>query len=132
MDVEGITVESGGKTYDFTVDHTDAKNPVAAVNGEEVDIALFRSLFQLLNSAASDGEYLNVQPTPSTAPVMKITYHYTEGKADDVLALHAGGTRRVNVYVNGVCEFAMKDAYVERVNQAINAIQKGESFDINW
>ena len=132
MDVEGITVESGGKTYDFTVDHTDAKNPVAALNGETVDIALFRSLFQLFNSAASDGEYLNVQPVPSAAPMMKITYHYTEGKADDVLALYAGGTRRVNVYVNGVCEFAMKDAYVERVNQALSAIQKGESFDINW
>lgn len=132
MDVEGITVESGGKTYDFAVDHTDAKNPVATLNGEKVDIALFRSLFQLLNSAAADGDYLGVQPAPSGAPVMKITYHYTEGKADDVLALHSGGTRRVNVYVNGVCEFAMKDAYVERVSQALSAIESGESFDINW
>lgn len=132
MDVSGITVESGGKTYDFTVDQTDPKNPVAALNGAEVDISLFRKLFQLTNSAAADGAYLGPQPTPASDPVMKITYHYTEGKADDTIAMYVGATRRVNVYVNGVCEFAMKDAYVERMNQALAAIEKGESFDTNW
>lgn len=133
MDVAGITVETDGEVYDFTVDNSDAKNPVAALNGTEVDIALFRSLFQLLNSAAHDGEYLNVQPVPEEQePVMVITYHYTQDKTDDVIALYPGSTRRVNVYVNGVCEFAMKDSFVERVRQALPAIRAGESFDINW
>lgn len=132
MDVSGITVETGGVVYDFAIDQTDAKNPVATLNDYQVDIALFRSLFQLLNSAASDGDYLGVQDVPGTEPVMTVTYHYTDGKSDDVVAYHSGGTRRVNVYVNGVCEFAMKDTYVERVSQALTAIQSGESFDINW
>lgn len=73
-----------------------------------------------------------MQPEAETPAVMTITYHYTDGKADDVMALHAGGTRRMNVYVNGVCEFAMKETFVERVNQALSALQAGESFDINW
>jgi len=132
MDVSGITVATGDKQYDFTVDLTDAKNPVAALNGEEVDITLFRSLFQMLNSAASDGGYLGVQPAAAGEPVMRVTYHYTEGKADDVIELYPGDSRRVNVYVNGVCEFAMRDAFVERVSQALAAIQAGENFDINW
>ena len=132
MDVSGITVEVGDGVYDFTIDGSDAKNPVAALNGETVDISLFRRLFQLLNSAAADGDYLGVQPQPGDKPIMRVTYHYTEGKADDVVALYSGSTRRVNVYVNGVCEFGMKDSYVERVKQALSAIGAGESFDINW
>lgn len=63
---------------------------------------------------------------------MTITYHYTQGKADDVITLYSGSTRRVNVFVNGVCEFAMKDSFVERVRQALPAIRAGESFDLNW
>lgn len=132
MDVSGITVETGGETYDFAIDQTDAKNQLVTLNGQDVDITLFRSLFQLLGSAASDGDYLGVQPAPEGEPSMVITYHYTEGKSDDVLALYPGASRRVNVYVNDVCEFAMRDAFVERVNTALTAIQAGESFDINW
>lgn len=132
MDVSGITVESGGETYDFTIDQTDAKNQAVTLNGQSVDITLFRSFFQLLGSAASDGDYLGVQPAAEGEPSMVVTYHYTDGKRDDVLALYPGASRRVNVYVNDVCEFAMRDAFVERVNTALTAIQAGESFDINW
>ena len=132
MDVSGITVTDGSRTYDFAIDNTDAKNPVVTLNGAAVDVTLFRSFFQLLGSAANDGTYLGVQPAPAGQPLMSLTYHYTDGKADDVLALFGGSTRRVNVYVNGVCEFAMKDAFVERVRAALTAIAAGESFDINW
>lgn len=132
MDVEGITVENGSEVYDFAIDQTDPKNPTVAMNGQEVDITLFRSLFRLLGSAAADGNYLGVQSAPEGEPSMRITYRYTGGKDDDVLELYPGGTRRVNVYVNGVCEFAMRDAFVQRVNDALTAIGAGESFDINW
>ena len=132
MDVEGITVETGGEVYDFSIDHTDAKNPTAALNGQAVDITQFRNLFKLLGSAASDGGYLGVQPAPDGKPSMVITYHYTDGKSDDVMALYPGASRRVNVYVNSVCEFAMRDTFVERVNDALSAIQAGESFDTDW
>ena len=132
MDVSGITVETAGKTYDFAINQTDAKNPVVKLNGEEVDISLFRKLFQLLNSAASDGDYLGVLEDPDGTPIMQVTYHYTEGKNDDVIAMYPGESRRVNVYVNGVCEFAMRDVFIERTSQALEAIGKGEAFDINW
>lgn len=132
MDVTGITVEGSAGRYDFAIDNTDTRNPVVTLDGAEVDITLFRSFFQLLGSAANDGDYLGEQPAPAGSPVMTITYHYSDGKANDVMALYAGGTRRVNVYVNGVCEFAMKDAFVQRVEQALPALAAGENFDINW
>lgn len=63
---------------------------------------------------------------------MTITYHYGEGKPDDVMTLYSGAARRVNVYVNGVCEFAMKDSFVARVHEALQALQSGAEFDTNW
>lgn len=132
MDVSGVTVETSSGRFDFQVDSTDARNPVITRDGETVDTDQFRSLFKLLVSAASDGDYLGVQPQPEGAPVMTITYHYTEGKEDDVLALYPGTARRHNVYVNGVCEFAMKETFAQRVTEALAALEAGESFDTNW
>lgn len=132
MDITGVTVETGAHTAKFTVDNSDLKNPVAALNGQPLDIGRFRQFFKLLCSAANDGQYLGEQPQPSGRPVMRITYHYSGGKADDVLALYAGDARRVSVSVNGVCEFAMKDAFVARVSEALSALKSGEAFDINW
>lgn len=132
MDVSGITVESAAGRYDFAIDGTDVRDPVVTLDGAAVDTGLFREFFKLLGSAASDGDYLGVQPAASGGASMTITYHYTGGKDDDVMALYPGGTRRMNVYVNGVCEFAMKDTFAQRVDQALAALRSGEAFDINW
>ena len=132
MDVTGVTVVDGARTYAFAVDNTDAKNPVVTLDGAPLDVELFRSFYQLLGSAANDGTYLGEQPAPEGTAAMTITYHYGDGKADDVMALYPGESRRVNVYVNGVCEFAMRDAFVQRVQEALSALEAGESFDINW
>ncbi len=132
MDITGVTVEDGARTVAFAVDNSDAKNPVVTLDGQPLDIAQFRSFFRLLGSAANDGRYLGEQPQPTDRPVMTITYRYSGGKADDVMTLYSGDARRVNVFVNGVCEFAMKDAFAARVTGALSALRSGEAFDINW
>ncbi len=134
MDISGATVKSSAGTFDFTVDNTDAKNPAVTMNGEALDTEKFRSLFKLLCSAANDGNYLGVQPLPTEEnAVMTVTYRYSdEEKEDDTMVLYRGDARRVNVYVNGVCEFTMKDTFVERVDQALNALRSGADFDTNW
>lgn len=132
MDVRGITVESDGGITDFSIDQTDLKNPVVQCRGETVDIALFRRFFALLGGAAADGNYLGAQEMPDGAPVLTITYHYTEEKPDDVLALYPGAMRRVLAFVNGVCEFAMKDTFVPCVQAALPALLEGREFDNNW
>lgn len=132
MDVSGVTIEAGGKTTAFTIDNSDKKNPVVTCADQPVEVERFRSLFKLLISAANDGVYLGVQPEAAGTPRMRITYHYTDGKADDVLALYPGETRRMLVYVNGVCEFAMKDTFAERVGQALDVIGTDADIDVNW
>ncbi|MGI5976642.1 MAG: DUF4340 domain-containing protein [Candidatus Limivicinus sp.] len=132
MDVDGISIMAEGRSYEFAIDHSDPKNPVASLNGSEVDIELFRKLFQLLGTAASDGNYMGPQPEAESAPVMEICYHYNDDKPDDVLAIYPGSSRRVNVYSNGVCEFAMKESFVARVTDAVKAVAEGSDFDINW
>lgn len=132
MDVEGIEVETPGKTYGFQINQADSQNPAVSLQGENLDITLFRKFFKLLGTAAADGRYLGIQEKPAGSPLMTITYHYTEGKPDDVLALYPGESRRVNVFVNGICEFGMKEAFPARVTQALEHLQSGEDFDINW
>ena len=132
MDVTGLQVETEGKTYEFVLDQTDPKNPTVTVNGESLSIDLFRDFFLLVGSAAHDGTYLGVKTETEEPAVMTITYHYSEGKSDDILKLVAGDTRRVDVYVNGVSEFAMKDTFVTRVQEALVAMQNGTTFDTNW
>lgn len=132
MDITGVTVEDGGREYEFAVDNTDPRNPAVTLDGEALDVSLFRSLFQLLGSAAADGDYLGPQAPPDGTAEMTVIYHYSEGKPDDVIALYPGNTRRVRVYVNGVCEFAMRDTFVTRVREALAAVCAGETFDINW
>ena len=60
---------------------------------------------RLVTSAASDGQYLADAVADGEA-LMVITYNYIDpDKSPDVMTLYAGGTRRVNVDVNGVIEF---------------------------
>ena len=133
MDVTGITVQNGTETVEFALDHSDLKNPVITRNGATMDTELFRDFFRLCCSAAHDGTYLGVRTLKEDAePVMTVTYHYSDGKPDDVLTLVAGDTRRVDVYVNGISEFAMRDAFVERMQDALIAMENGQSFDTNW
>lgn len=133
MDVSGITVQSGTEVTEFALDHSDLKNPVITMNGTTVDTELFRAFFRLCCSAAHDGAYLGVRTLKEDAqPVMTVTYHYLDGKPDDVMTLVAGDTRRVDVYVNGISEFAMRDAFAERMQEALTALANGQSFDTNW
>ncbi len=116
MDLSGVTVDTGAKSYRFDIDHTNAQNPVFLYDGQELDAALFRSFFRLITSAAHDGAYLGPQNLPAGDPLLTITYEYANpAKSPDTLALYPGSARRVLAFVNGKCEFAMKDAFAGRV-----------------
>ena len=101
-------------------------------NGQTVDTELFRALFRLITSAAHDGNYLGAL-TPQGSPVLQIRYGYRdEAKQDDLMQLYTGDARRVNVFVNGSGEFAMKDTFVERVEQACQDLLAGNAIEENW
>lgn len=68
----------------------------------------------------------------TAAPLLRLTYSYTGGKPDDVMELYPGGPRRTLVFVNGICEFAMKDTFAERMAQAMEAMETGADFGTEW
>ncbi len=133
MDLSGVTVADGKTEVVFDIDNTDTKNPVVTQNGAPVDVETFRALFRLLTSAAHDGTYRGAMDMPDGTPALTVTYTYTDpAKAPDVLQLFPGDARRLDVFVNGAGEFAMKDTYAPRVLEGVNSLLAGEPVDENW
>jgi len=130
-DLESLTVEFDGQKYVFT-SGTENKEIWAKVNGKEMDPELFFSFYRLVTSAAADGKYLE-NTTNSGEPLMTITYKYADGtKEPDVMKLYSGSVRRVNVDINGITEFDMKESFVDAMKQACyNAVQ-GLPIEENW
>lgn len=133
MDLSSVTVETPSGRYRFDIDNTDTANPVVTYNGQVLDTGLFRAFFRLVTSAEHDGTYLGEQPQPGGAPVMTITYRYSDpAKEPDVMALYTGDARRVNVFINGVGEFAMKDSFVTRMAEGCQNLIEGNPIDESW
>ncbi len=132
MDLRSVTVENATGRYRFDIDNTDVRNPVITSGGNPVDVTLFRAFFRLITSAAHDGNYLGPQD-PQGAPVLTITYAYNNpDKPDDVLALYPGDTRRLNIFINGAGEFAIKDAFATRVSEGCLNLLQGKTIEENW
>ena len=132
-DLSAITIECEDLRYRFEIDNADPKNPVIMSEGSMLDTQLFRSFFRLVTSAAHDGAYLGIMEQPENEALLTVTYEYfAPGKKPDVLALYPGGVRRVNVFVNGAGEFAMKDTFVSRVLEGCRCLIAGEPIEENW
>ena len=97
------------------------------------DITLFRSFFRLLASAAHDGIYLGAHGHPQGEAILTITYEYNNpDKAPDTLALHPGGVRRHNVFINGAGEFAIRDRFAQRVLEGSENLVAGNPITEEW
>ena len=133
MDLSAVTVRGEDVEYRFEIDSSDLRNLVVTHDGEELEVDLFHAFFRLITSAAHDGTYLGVLDSPSGEVLLEIIYEYSvEGKAPDVLSLHPGVERRVNVYINGAGEFAMRDLFVQRVLEGSENLIHGHAIEENW
>lgn len=130
-DLESLTVEFDGQKFVYTTGQN-GKDIWAKVNGQEMNPELFFSFYRLVTGASADGKYL--QDTTNTgAPLITITYKYNDGvKPDDVMNIYAGGVRRVNVEVNGVTEFDMRETFVDALKNACQNTLTGQPINENW
>jgi len=132
MDISGISIETEGKAYDFAVtgDTNDTKR--VTLNGRELDIERFRTLYKLLTSAAHDGTLLD-NPSVGGEPELTLTYTYLNpDKKPDVLKLYKGDVRRLYANLNGVTEVAMREMYLTRVRQALSDIWTDREIVTDW
>ena len=134
MDLSSVTVEYPGSSFRFDIDASDPRNPAVYYDGEALDIDLFHTFFRLITSAGHDGAYLGALSQPvEEQPQLTITYDYLDpDKKPDVMTLFPGGVRRVNVFVNGLGEFAMRDMFVSRVREGALSLISGNPVEENW
>ncbi len=130
-DVKNLIVEFDGQQYEYTSGKTD-DGIWAKVNGKTMDSEAFLGLYRLVTSASADGKYLE-NTSNAGAPLMTITYKYNdESKPDDVMKLYSGSTRRVNVEINGVTEFDMRETFVDAMKNACRNSLTGGPIEENW
>lgn len=133
MDLSAVTIEAPGREHRFEIDNTDLRNPIITYGEMELGVDLFRSFFRLITSAAHDGTYLGALAPPQGDALLRIIYEYAaQGKESDILALYPGVERRVNVYINGAGEFAMREMFVQRVLEGSENLISGRSIEENW
>jgi len=133
MDLSAITIQGLDVEYRFEIDNTDVRNPIITYGEQELKLDLFFSFFRLLTSAAHDGTYLGAHTPPDGEWLIRITYEYSvPGKEPDVLTLYPGVERRVNVFINGAGEFAMRELFVQRVLEGSENLINGREIEENW
>ncbi len=132
MDVESVELSTDGQTYTFDITGETNADKKVTCNGAPMDIERFRTFYQLLISAASDGLLVG-EDTPEGEPLLTLTYRYLdEEKKPDVMKLYKGTARRVYVEVNGAMEFSMEEAYLARVQAAAAVIMTDKAFETEW
>lgn len=130
MEKMTVTTPQSRMTFDFTGDSN--KNLVVTLNGKKLDIEQFRSYFRLVTSACNDGNP-RTKIRPKNSPAFTVEYDYRDPqKPNDVMTVYENDERTVLVEVNGVIEFTMKKAYLERVLKAETSLKAGAAIEENW
>lgn len=132
IDVREIELIVGNEVHTFTLTGETSSEQQVAYNGEHFDIERFRDLYRLLTSAEHDGRLLENVEVSST-PLLTLTYHYRDPqKPNDVMVLYPGDARRHYVQINGVTELAMREAYLDRVREALATLWTDEPIKTEW
>ena len=124
-ELNGVTVESHGDTYDFSITDPDkGEEMVVMLNGNtKIDPTLFRSFYVTIISVTHDG--LAYEPEEGTEPDLKITYHATEGD-DTVIEFIPIESRKQVFKLNGEGRFFVYITKVNKIKSDLNKLINGE------
>ena len=132
-EVAALSVTIGGQESRYVLTGETVKDIAVTLNEQSVAEDLFRSYYNLVTSAAFDGEMLAQEPALSGEPLAVIRYEYKkEGKKDDVIRIYPGELRHVYVEVNDSCRFVMRENFLTVLAAAGEALLRGESFATDW
>jgi len=131
-DVKTMEVDFDNSTYTFDMAGDTAKELRVLLADKELDSELYRKYYNLVLTAASEGEVLRA-PTLPDSPEMTVRFVYKDAeKPDDIMRIYRGDVRRVYVEVNGVCEFFMREKYLSCIKNATISVANGQNFAIEW
>lgn len=132
LDVDQLRIEINQKEYVFNIQKLSKNDISVTVNNQSINTDLFRKFYNLVVSASHDGTY---QPftLKDQAKLMEIEFSYIDNeKSNDVVQYYAGDTRRNNVCYANVCDFVIKDNYIEYIQNAITSLINGDDFRVDW
>lgn len=132
LDVSQLSIEVNQKKYDFVIEKTTKNNIDVTLNKKEIDSDAFRKFYNLVVSASHDGTY---QPFENKNKVeqLRIEFSYIdELKSNDVVQYYQGSTRRNNVCFADVCDFVIRDTYIDYIENAIIALEENKDFRVDW
>ena len=131
-DLEEMKVTTPDSKMGFQFTGNSNKELAVYLDGQAVDIELFRSYYRLITSACNDGGP-KTKVTPKGEPLFTVEFDYKDQlKPNDIMKIYKDDARTVIVNVNGKTEFTMKSTYIDRVLQGSNNIKAGTPIEENW
>lgn len=130
--VEYVTVTLPDGEYRFDID---GENKRFFHNGIELDGDEFKKLYQQLIS--SIGEEMYTEQT-DTAPDVSVRFHYkseyfdTYGTEEDVVEFISDGGRKYIINLNGRTTFKVREIYVTRLIENVDALLNGGTVSYDW
>ena len=132
-DVGQIDLMVYGNTYTFEIDPADPDDEdsdiVPHLDGEEVNLDYYRTMYQYLLLAPAEGIY-NGDPDAGEL-VASFTYHYRDGGSDTV-ELYDLGNRTCILSINGNYQWTTRIAYVTYLQTNIEKLQNSEEPSLDY
>jgi hypothetical protein len=133
IDVSKVELSVSGETLDFVLSGSTNDDKQVTCNGDSFNMDRFRTFYQLLTSAAGDGTLIDGSIQAQGEPLMTLTYYYLDSeKQPDTVKIYKGDALRDYAEVNGVVEFAMRETYLTRVQDAVNVLFTDKDFETEW
>lgn len=133
--ISGVTVSSGGKDYAIEINHTKEKiinesgdeEEIAAIegklNGKTIPEASILIFFQNFNAMSN----LGTVKESGTNIIYRWKVSYTNGRADDIIAIYDTGDKSCPVALNGVIIGSVSKSHASALQQDIIDIAAGKT-----
>ena len=132
-DVERIDLMVYDQTYTFEIDPPDPDDEdsdiVPHLDGEDVDLDYYRTMYQYVLAAPAEGIY-DGDPDAGTL-VASFTYHYRDGGSDTV-ELYDLGNRTCIRSSNGNYQWTTRISYVTYLQTNIEKLKNGEEPSLDY
>lgn len=124
-DLNGITIESNGDVYDFSIKDPDkGEEMVVTLNGSEnIDPNLFRSFYVTIISVTHDG--MAYEPDEDAEAELKITYHAIDGDDMEIEFIPIE-SRKYVFKLDGEGRFFVYVTKVNKIKSDLNKLLNGE------
>lgn len=141
--VSSVDITLDGKKHTFEITNTEQEKDeseaadaeptleVTAVKGDgaELDVKNFKQFYQLLISVSVDS--VNTDAITGD-PALSVTYHYSDGKSDQLDAYIIGNERRMKVVINGEPMYEGRATFLEKLRTETANLLAGKDVDTDW